>query len=122
MMLEPSNLVAIPDALADTDAFKNSVFPDAHNWTAKRVGEVFVFTRGPPICSHDPNAISLGMSGVPQSLLPSGTSWSPGDRGQTKTGGKRDSMGILLTNWPRLEQYMQIQILLKYRHSESADT
>ena len=53
MMLEPSNLVAIPDALADTDAFKNSVFPDAHNWTAKRVGEVVTFTRGPPICSHD---------------------------------------------------------------------
>ena len=33
-----------------SDDFKESMFPDAHNWAAGHIGTVYVFTRGPPLC------------------------------------------------------------------------
>ena len=42
----------------DSRHFKEALFPDAHNWTARRDDDVFVFTRGPPL--HDNEFVTHG--------------------------------------------------------------
>ena len=44
-------MAAFPMLPVCAEDFKESMFPDPHNWTAGHVGEVFVFTRGPPLCN-----------------------------------------------------------------------